>query len=146
MSCCTNTDAPTALPTDSRGFRIRTGGDRNNNPDESVRWVPEDRHARPREILSKYFPALAESLINETRACHYSRTVSGNFLIDRHPDFDNVWLAGGGQAESFKQGPVLGEYIAGRVFGTETDEALNAGFRLLEDEFGAEGDDPQEEY
>lgn len=135
-----------ALPTESRGFRIRTGGDRNNNPDESVRWVPEDRHARPREILSKYFPALADSLINETRACHYSRTVSRNFLIDTHPDFDNVWLAGGGQAESFKQGPVLGEYIAGRVFGTETDQELNASFRLLEDEFETEGDDPEEEF
>jgi len=135
-----------ALPTDSRGFRIRTGGDRNNNPDESVRWIPEDRHARPREILSKYFPALADNLINETRACHYSRTVSGNFLIDTHPDFDNVWLAGGGQAESFKQGPVLGEYIAGRVFGTETDEELNESFRLLESEFESERDDPLEEF
>jgi glycine/D-amino acid oxidase-like deaminating enzyme len=135
-----------ALPTDSRGFRIRTGGDRNNNPDESVRWIPEDRHARPREILSKYFPALADNLINETRACHYSRTVSGNFLIDTHPDFDNVWLAGGGQAESFKQGPVLGEFIAGRVFGTETDQELNESFRLLDDEFESERDDPPEEF
>ena len=136
-----------ALPTDSRGFRIRTGGDRSNDPDTSVRWVPEDRHARPREILAKFFPALADNVINETRACHYCSTVSRNFLIDRHPDFDNVWLAGGGQAESFKQGPVLGEYIAGRVFGTETDEELNASFRLLEEEFdqGNEDFDPDQE-
>ena len=80
-------------------------------------------------------PALAEGIINETRACHYCSTVSRNFLIDTHPDIDNVWLAGGGQAEAFKQGPVLGEYIAGRVLGTENDEELNASFRLLEDEF-----------
>lgn len=130
-----------ALPHDSRGFRIRTGGARGDDPDTSVRWVPEDRHARPREILSKFFPALADNIINETRACHYSSTVSRNFLIDTHPDFDNVWLAGGGQAESFKQGPVLGEYIAGRVFGTETDQELNDSFRLLEDEFPDEGDE-----
>lgn len=58
-------------------------------------------------------------------------------LID--PDFDNVWLAGGGSAESFKQGPVLGQYIAGRVFGTENDEALNDTFRLLEGEFDEGG-------
>jgi len=119
-----------ALPHDNRGFRIRTGGARSDHPDESVRWVPEDRHARPREILSRFFPALADGIINETRACHYSSTASRNFVIDRHPDFDNVWLAGGGQAESFKSGPVLGEYIAGRIFGTETDEALNASFAL----------------
>jgi len=128
-----------ALPTDSRGFRIRTGGARSNHPDESVRWVPEDRHERPREILSKFFPALANNIINETRACHYCNTVSRNFMIDTHPDYDNVWLAGGGQAESFKQGPILGEYIAGRVFGTETDQELNDSFRLLEDEFPDEG-------
>jgi glycine/D-amino acid oxidase-like deaminating enzyme len=124
-----------ALPTDSRGFRVRAGGSRDDDPDTSVRWIEAERHELPREILSKYFPALAGNVINETRACHYSRTASRNFLIDRHPDFDNVWLAGGGQAESFKQGPVLGEYIAGRVFGTENDEELNAGFRLLEEEF-----------
>ena len=86
-------------------------------------------------MLAKYFPALADNPINETRACHYSSTVSRNFLIDRHPDYDNAWLAGGGSAESFKQGPVLGRYIAGRIFGTETDEELNASFRLLEEEF-----------
>ena len=124
-----------ALPADSRGFRIRTGGGRGADPDESVRWIPEELHARPREILAKYFPALAENAISETRACHYSRTVSRNFIIDTHPDLDNVWLAGGGSAESFKQGPVLGEYIAGRVLGTETNEELNQSFRLLEDEF-----------
>ncbi len=124
-----------ALPHDSRGFRIRTGGDRSGDPDASVRWVPEDRHDRPREILSKFFPELAEGIINETRACHYTSTVSRNFIIDTHPDLDNVWLCGGGQAESFKQGPVLGEYIAGRIAGTETDEELNDSFRLLEAEF-----------
>ena len=124
-----------ALPHDSRGFRIRTGGARSDNPDESVRWVPEDRHDRPREILSKFFPALADGIINETRACHYSSTATRNFIIDKHPDLDNVWLAGGGQAESFKQGPVLGEYIAGRIFGTETDQELNDSFRLTDAAF-----------
>ncbi|MDH3271125.1 MAG: FAD-binding oxidoreductase [Gemmatimonadota bacterium] len=124
-----------ALPGDFRGFRIRTGGDRSDDPDNSVRWIPEERHARPREILADFFPALADRVINETRACHYSSTVSRNFIIDTHPDLDNVWLAGGGQAESFKQGPVLGEYIAGRIFGIETDEELNDSFRLLEATF-----------
>lgn len=121
-----------ALPTDSRGFRIRTGGARGDDPDTSVRWVPEERHQRPRDILAKYFPALAENIINETRACHYCSTATRNFIIDTHPDLDNVWLAGGGQAEAFKQGPVMGEYIAGRIFGTENDEELNESFRLTD--------------
>jgi glycine/D-amino acid oxidase-like deaminating enzyme len=124
-----------ALPGDSRGFRVRAGGGQGDDPDTSVRTVPPEMHDRPRAILAKYFPALAELPINETRACHYSSTVSRNFLIDEHPDYDNAWLAGAGSAESFKQGPVLGQYIAGRVFGTETDEELNASFRLSEEEY-----------
>jgi glycine/D-amino acid oxidase-like deaminating enzyme len=130
-----------ALPGDSRGFRIRAGGSQGDDPDTSVRTIPPEAYARPREILAQYFPALAGMPINETRACHYSSAVSRNFLIDRHPDYDNAWLAGAGSAESFKQGPVLGEYIAGRVLGTETDAELNASFRLLEEEFpqGAPG-------
>jgi glycine/D-amino acid oxidase-like deaminating enzyme len=124
-----------ALPRDSRGFRIRTGGHADEDPDTSVRWIPEEGHLRPREVLAKYFPPLAERAINETRACHYCGTVSRNFIIDHHPEYDNGWLAGGGNAESFKQGPTLGEYVAGRVMGTENDEELNAGFRLLEEEF-----------
>ncbi len=124
-----------ALPHDARGFRIRTGGHRDDDPDTSVRWIDAEYHARPREVLAQYFPALADRPFNETRACHYESSVDSNFIIDRHPDFDNAWLAGGGSAEAFKQGPVLGEYIAGRVLGTETDEELIEGFRLKAEEF-----------
>jgi sarcosine oxidase len=134
-----------ALPHDSRGFRIRTGGHQGTDPDTSVRWVDAESHERPRQVLAKYFPALAERGINETRACHYTGTVSRNFIIDEHPDYDNGWLAGGGSAESFKQGPVLGEFVAGRVMGTETDQELNDSFRLLEDEFEEDGRRGEEE-
>ena len=128
-----------ALPDDSRGFRIRTGSHRGDDPDTSVRWIDEGAQARPRGVLAKYFPPLATRSINETRACHYCSTVSRNFIIDAHPDYDNGWLAGGGSAESFKQGPVLGAYIASRVLGTGSDPALDEAFRLLEEEFEDEG-------
>lgn len=124
-----------ALPNDSRGFRIRTGGHRDDDPDTSVRWIDAQYHDRPREVLAKYFPALADRPFNETRACHYESSVDSNFIIDHHRDYDNAWLAGGGSAEAFKQGPVLGEYIAGRVLGAETDAELTESFRLKEEEF-----------
>lgn len=124
-----------ALPQDARGFRLRTGGHRDDDPDTSVRWIDAEYHDRAREVLRDYFPELADLPFNETRACHYESSVDSNFIIDRHPDHDNAWLAGGGSAEAFKQGPVLGEYIAGRVMGTETDEELAASFRLKDEEF-----------
>lgn len=124
-----------ALPQDSRGFRVRTGGRSGEDPDTSDRWIPEEFHERPREVLAKYFPDLADAVVSETRACHYESTVSRNFIIDKHPEYENVWLAGGGSAESFKQGPVLGDYIAKRVLGQDESPELAEGFRLHEDEF-----------
>jgi glycine/D-amino acid oxidase-like deaminating enzyme len=124
-----------ALPHDSRGLRIRTGGHRDDDPDTSVRWIAAEHHERPREILRSLFPEIAERPFNETRACHYESSIDSNFIIDRHPDLDNAWLAGGGSAEAFKQGPVLGEYIAGRVLGVEGDPELADSFRLKEEEF-----------
>jgi glycine/D-amino acid oxidase-like deaminating enzyme len=124
-----------ALPHDARGFRIRTGGHQGEDPDTSVRWIAEEYHDRPREILGKYFPALAEQPFNETRCCHYESSVDSNFIIDHHPGYDNAWLAGGGSAEAFKQGPVLGEYIAGRVLDADAEPELAEGFRLKEQEF-----------
>jgi glycine/D-amino acid oxidase-like deaminating enzyme len=129
-----------ALPGDSRGLRVRAGGHSDNDPDTSVRWIDAEYHERPREVLAKYFPALADRPFNETRACHYESSVDSNFIVDRHPDYENAWIAGGGSAEAFKQGPVLGEYIAGRVLGTEDDAELAESFRLKDEEF--EQDEP----
>lgn len=130
-----------ALPPDHRGFRIRTGGRSDPDPDASDRWVAEEHHQRPRELLATWFPELADAPIAETRACHYELTTTRNFIVDHHPDYDNVWLAGGGSAESFKFGPWAGEYVARRVTGMETDPAADEGFRLSDIEY----DPPEEE-
>ena len=41
-----------------------------------------------------------------------------DFLIDRHPNLDNVWLVGGGSGHGFKHGPVVGEYVTALLDGT----------------------------
>ena len=69
------------------------------------------------------------------RACHYESSVDGNFIVDTDPDLDNVWLAGGGSAEAFKFGPVLGDYIAHRVLDDDRQPELADGFRLKDEEF-----------
>lgn len=119
-----------ALPADNHGFRTRIGGGQAGDPDSSERMVGAPNVARLRTFLAERFPALKDAPINEQRACHYESTVSRNFIIDRHPDFSNVWIAGGGNAEAFKQGPVFGEYVAKRVLGRPTDPTLAEGFRI----------------
>jgi glycine/D-amino acid oxidase-like deaminating enzyme len=50
-----------------------------------------------------------------SEVCQYENTSNGDFLIDRHPDRENVWLVGGGSGHGFKHGPAVGEYTAARL-------------------------------
>jgi glycine/D-amino acid oxidase-like deaminating enzyme len=53
--------------------------------------------------------------LSEFRVCQYENTSNGDFLIDRHPDLENVWLVGGGSGHGFKHGPAVGEYVSARI-------------------------------
>lgn len=120
-------------PPDHRGFRIRTGGRSQDDPDTSVRWIPEEYFEQPRRVLAERFPDLVDEPVLETRACHYESSHTRDWIIDRHPEWENVWLAGGGSAEGFKFGPVLGELIAGRVLDRDPHPELTDRFRLDEE-------------
>jgi sarcosine oxidase len=65
-----------------------------------------------RAWLTRRFPALVDAPIVESRVCQYENTSSGDFLIDRHPDHENVLIVGGGSGHGFKHGPAVGEYAA----------------------------------
>ena len=107
------------------------------DPDLSDRWADPSRLEGPRRFITQRFPLLAEMPLLETRSCHYEQTSSSNFIIDQHPQMSNVWIAGGGNAEGFKFGPVVGEYIAQRVLGDVGDPEIAKGFRIPKDEYAA---------
>jgi monomeric sarcosine oxidase len=101
---------------ENRGFKLAF--DRHGeaiDPDAAERSLTEDSLELARAFLARRFPALAGAPLVEARVCQYENTSNGDFLIDRHPDFDNVWLVGGGSGHGFKHGPALGEYVATRV-------------------------------
>ena len=60
---------------------------------------------------------MANAPVTETRVCQYENTSNGDFLIDKHPGFENVWLVGGGSGHGFKHGPAVGEYVAKMISG-----------------------------
>jgi glycine/D-amino acid oxidase-like deaminating enzyme len=124
-----------ALPNDARGFRVRVGGGTQTDPDTSQRWIDPSNFGRPRQFLMERFPLLIDAPLLETRSCHYELSVTRNFYIDTHPEWENVWIAGGGSAEGFKFGPVVGDYTAKRVMGIEGDPAIAKGFRIPKEEF-----------
>jgi glycine/D-amino acid oxidase-like deaminating enzyme len=86
--------------------------------------------ARARAILRERFPALADAPLVEARVCQYEASSDGNFLVDRHPQLENVWLAGGGSGHAFKMGPALGEHIAALMQARATVHPLFAYARL----------------
>ena len=91
------------------------------DPEAGERLATAEGLAAARAHLSRLLPGLRDAPVVETRVCQYENTPNGDFLIDRHPDFENVWLVGGGSGHGFKHGPALGEYVAGRVTRADAD-------------------------
>jgi sarcosine oxidase len=98
------------------------------DPDSGDRVVTSAGLAEVRQYLARRMPELENAPIVETRVCQYENTSNGDFLIDRHPEFDNVWLVGGGSGHGFKHGPVVGEYVAARIEGS--NEGIEPRFGL----------------
>lgn len=108
-----------------------------SDPDTSVRWFDVNANTRQRDFVTHRFPDMKNAPVLETRCCHYEQTSSRNFIIDLMPGASNVWIAGGGNAEAFKSGPVIGEYVAHRVVGVHGDPDVATGFRIPKDEYAA---------
>ncbi len=103
---------------EGRGFKV--ADDRHGpivDPDTQSRIASAETLEAARAFLARRFPALANAPVVETRVCQYENTSNGDFLIDRHPESENVWLAGGGSGHGFKHGPAVGEYVTARVLG-----------------------------
>jgi glycine/D-amino acid oxidase-like deaminating enzyme len=111
-----------------RGFKIAddtrgpafdpTTGERVVNP-ETLKDI--------REYIAFRFPALKNAPLLETRVCQYEQTPDSNFILDRHPEMKNVWIAGGGSGHGFKHGPAIGEMMADLILKENGPEAI---FRL----------------
>jgi monomeric sarcosine oxidase len=107
---------------DERGFKIAIDAHGETfDPDSGERIVSQASIEIVRRYVSERFPMLANAPILETRVCQYENTSSGDFLLDRHPEMENVWLAGGGSGHGFKHGPAVGEYMANLLEGGATE-------------------------
>jgi len=112
---------------EGRGFKASL--DRHGpafDPDTGERTVTPQTLATVREFVGRRFPALKDSPLVFSEVCQYENTSNGDFLIDRHPERDNIWLVGGGSGHGFKHGPALGEHVAARVLdGGKVDDRFS---------------------
>jgi sarcosine oxidase len=139
--------APPALPTwlfqedeiygmpdlESRGLKIAL--DRHGetvDPDTQSRLASVEGAKEARRFVEQRFPALRGAPIVETRVCQYENTWNGDFLIDRHPEMENVWFVGGGSGHGFKHGPAVGEYVTDCILeGAEGDTRFSLASKAM---------------
>jgi len=82
------------------------------DPDALDRRVSEQGVTRARAYLAVRFPELAQAPLVHSRVCQYENSSNGDFLLDRLPGHERVWLVGGGSGHGFKQGPAMGARAA----------------------------------
>jgi sarcosine oxidase len=98
---------------DLRGFKV--ADDTRGpvfDPTSGERVVSQANLKRVCEYVAFRFPAMKEAPVIESRVCQYEQTDDSHFIVDRHPEAENVWLLGGGSGHGFKHGPALGEKMA----------------------------------
>jgi glycine/D-amino acid oxidase-like deaminating enzyme len=85
------------------------------DPDTQDRRVSPEGVAAARGYLARRFPGLADAPYVHGRVCQYENSSNGDFLLDRLPGHDRVWLVGAGSGHGFKHGPAVGRRVADHI-------------------------------
>jgi sarcosine oxidase len=99
---------------ESRGFKVSI--DKHGpafDPDSGSRLPSAEGLDAARAYIEQRFPKMRGAVLTESRVCQYENTSNGDFIIDRHPEIENVVIAGGGSGHGFKHGPAVGDYVCG---------------------------------
>ncbi len=91
------------------------------DPTHGERTASPEKVAAARRYLAARFPALKDAPLLETRVCQYERTPASHLVLDRHAEWENVWIAGGGSGHGFKLGPVVGQTLAASLAADRRD-------------------------
>lgn len=113
------------------GFKIAPFPDTNSiDPDSDDRRPNDYMVERARAFLRRRFPALGDQPLLNARVCQVAYTKSNDFIIDRHPELEKVWLIGGDSGHAFKHGPAIGHDMARRILTGAGDPAYASAFRM----------------
>jgi monomeric sarcosine oxidase len=110
---------------DGRTIKIgeHTGGRPIAAPDALDRVLHETDVAPLARFIEAHLPASTTRVI-EHSVCMYTMTPDEHFIIDRHPNHANVFLACGFSGHGFKFGSVVGSILADWVTRDNTDECI----------------------
>jgi monomeric sarcosine oxidase len=71
-----------------------------------------------------FLPNVLGDLVH-SEMCLYTKTPDEHFILDVHPEYQNVVIAGGFSGHGFKFGPVLGEIMSDLVLDGKSDHDLS---------------------
>lgn len=87
---------------------------KNLNPDDTI---PKTGEREVRSILLKYVPELSNHKLIDSKICWVGDTQDSNFIIDKIPGFDNLYVASGDSGHGLKFLPNIGKYIVQKLEG-----------------------------
>ncbi|MFY9554636.1 MAG: N-methyl-L-tryptophan oxidase [Blastocatellia bacterium] len=82
-----------------------------------------------RAFFAEFIPALEIARVRETRVCIYNNTPDDDFIIDWHPQMENVLIVTGFSGHGFKFGPTVGRIAADLLLGGRSAFGIDR-FRL----------------
>lgn len=111
---------------DGRTLKVaeHSGGEPVSDPlsvDRSLR----DSDAQPiSRFLQEVMPDV-EPITDRHVVCMYTMTPDGHFIVDRHPEYGNVFFGAGFSGHGFKFTSVIGEALADLAINGETDLSID---------------------
>ncbi len=116
---------------EGKGFKVVPTFERQLvDPDTQEHMLTADELRKGRAFAAKWFPALARQPLVDARICQREDSIDDHFIVNQHPELNNVWLVGGGSGHGYKHGIMLGDYVAHRVVGQDKNPELAATFAL----------------
>jgi monomeric sarcosine oxidase len=118
-------------PLGAAGLKLaqHSGGRPHATPFELDAAIDEEDFRQVQQFMGKHFNFTCGPL-QSSKACMYTMSPDGHFIVDRHPLYDNVSFAAGLSGHGFKFSPVLGLALAQMAMGVQPE--LPTGFLELE--------------
>lgn len=96
---------------DSAGFKVgRHDSGEEVSPDDFINPFDETDAKELLQFKEHIMPEVGDLKLGKT--CFYSKTPDEDFIIDSHPNFDNIIIAAGFSGHGFKFGSVVGEILS----------------------------------
>jgi sarcosine oxidase len=90
---------------------VHSGGNLTHSPETLKRDLQAGDENFIMRSLHDTFPGIKPTL-DRYSVCMYTNTPDGHFILDQHPENENVYLAAGFSGHGFKFVPIVGEILA----------------------------------